>query len=270
MNTINMVPEFTGDSPVEGTEEAVQPAQPTEEPVVKEKETPAETPAEEVKTPEQKPVEPVPNEPVPSGDISNLENQVQGLQNERIKLIKEVQGLRGHKRELKQGDLVQTKPESPVIEGDTPKGVHPDDARVINQLLSSKGFVTQEQSKKMLYESIKQDEVSKFIEKFPEYKPTNDPNDINWNALQGELDLYRLPSDARAIGDLLVKAHNTITKVTDDGNLEVKKQQLKTAGVGASGVQESSSRKTFDPEKRIMLKRGGWSDEEIDKMESRL
>ena len=266
-NVLNMVPEFTEDDSqpvshsVKGTEETVQPVKATDEkPVaVEEKETPPEPPAE------KQPVDSELNKPGLSVDVSNLENQLRGLQEERVKLIKEVQELRGQKREIKREELIQIEKKVDEL-----KDIHPDDVALIDKVLRQKGYMTQEEVKRMHYESVKQDQLNEFLAKYPEYKPENDPNDLNWTTLQRELGFYRLPDDPKRIGEVLERAHQGIKRVAGDRTLEVKKQQVKTAGVGAGGTQRSSSRKTFDPEKRFMLQRGGFSDEDIARMESRL
>ena len=258
MSKLDLVPEFTEDSPVSGME-TVQPVKAVdEEPTaVEEKVTPPEPPTEE------KPADSEINKPELSVDTSGLKNQLQGLQEERVKLIKEVQELRGQKREIKREELIK-------VEVDELKDVHPDDVALIDKVLRQKGYLTKEESQKMFYENVKQDGLKEFLEKFPEYKPENDPHDVNWNTLQRELGFYRMPDDPHRVGEVLLRAHQGIQKTPSDRTLEVKKQQVKTAGVGAGGVQKSSSRKTFDVEKRIMLDQGGFSSEDIARMESRL
>lgn len=261
MAILNMVPEFIDDdSVVKGTEETVQPVNPiTDEVTEKEKETPAEPPAVET------PASSEPNKSEQSVDTSDLTNQIQGLQEERVKLLREIQSLRGQKRELKKEELFKIDQKVDEL-----KDVHPDDVALIDKVLRQKGYITRDEASKMAYESVKNEELNKFLEKYPEYKTDNDPNDLNWNTLQRELGLYRMPDDPKRIGEILERAHKGIVNVSSDRTLEIKKQQLKTAGVGSQGVQKSSSRKTFDPEKRVMLRHGGFTDEDIARMESRL
>ena len=259
MTTMNMVPEFSND----GTEEVKQAVDTTVE-----TETPAELPADEGESLEQ-PAEPVipgiPGTPVIRDDSSDLTKQIQGLQDERVKLLKEIQDLRGQRRELKRDELSRVEERI-----DDLQDVSPEDVKVIDKVIRSKGYLTREESQKMFYESVKQEEVDKFLEKFPEYKPENDPNDINWNALQREFSIFRAPDNPRLIGDRLERAHKSVARVTPDRNVEAKRQQIRTASVGSGGVQRSSSHKSLDPDKRAMLDRGGWSQEEIKRIEERL
>ena len=257
-----MVPEFTTDETVAGAEEVKEaPVQETEA----EKETPSDLPAEsETVVSDEKPAEPARAEV--RDDSKGLEVQVRGLQDERVKLLKEIQDLRGQRREIKREEL--TKVDQKI---DDLKDVNPEDISLIDKVLRSKGYLTKEESQKMFYESVKQEELNKFLDKYPEYKPENDPHDVNWNTLQRELGFYRLPDDPKRIGEVLLRAHRGIAKVPTDRTVEVRKQQVKTASVGSGGsAQRSSSQKTLDPEKRHMLLRGGWSEEEIKKIETRL
>ena len=83
---------------------------------------------------------------------------------------------------------------------------------------------------------------------------------------------YRTPGNPRDIGRLLEKAHKTVGKIAADPNVSAKKRQVEIASVGSSGgnVQRSSSRKALDPHKRSVLEQGGWSEEEIKRIELNL
>ncbi len=251
--TMNMVPEFTDDGTVEEVKET-----PVEQ-TVEETETPPDLPPEqETVVPEEKPAQ-------QRDDSGELAKQVNGLQEERVKLLKEIQELRGQRRDIKKEELIKVDQKL-----DDLKDVNPQDVDLIDKVLRSKGYLTKEESQKMFYESVKQEELAKFLDQYPEYKPENDPHDVNWNTLQRELAFYRMPDDPKKIREVLNRAHGAIAKVTPDRTLEVKKQQIKTAGVGSGGVQRSSSKKTLDPDKLAMLRQGGWSDEDIAKIESKL
>lgn len=242
-----MVPEFTEDAGVVG--EVKQTTEP-QEPVVEEKETPAELPAEETQV-EQKPND-------------EIAKQLEGLKEERTKLLQEIQALRGQRREIKREELTNVDKQIDEL-----KDVNPDDVKTIDKILRAKGYLTKEESQRMYFESVKNEKVNEFLEKYPEYKPENDPNDLNWNALQREFSIYATPSDPKLIFDRLERAHRSIAKPVDHA-VEVKKQQLKTAGVGSGGTQRAPSRKSLDPDKRSALERGGWTEEEIRSIESKL
>ena len=84
-NKIGQIPEFTADESVETGKEEVKET-PAEEAAVEEKETPTEPPAED------KPAEETPKEEIPvetsDDDTKELQQQVQGLEGEKEKLLK--------------------------------------------------------------------------------------------------------------------------------------------------------------------------------------
>ena len=261
---INMVPEFTSDEPqaveerVEETlgKEATEESAPS---VEEEKETPSEPPAEE-KPDEETLVE--------DTRTAELERSHQRLSEERVKLLREVAELRGQKREIKQEQLDKV---SQAI--DDLKDVHPEDVKVIEKVIRSKGYIRSDEAKQMWYDSVKNEELNKFLEKYPEYKPENDKNDLNWSSFQKELGFYRMPEDPHAVGQILDRAHKAIStgRVSSERGIVQRQRQIQNAGVGKGGTQRSSpSITTLDPEKRFMLKQGGWSEEEISKMEQKL
>lgn len=258
MSDINMVPEFTES---EGIQEVKQVPKETLE---QETETPTELPAETIdEIVEEKPAEPV--QAVLRDDTNSLEKQLLGLQEEKTKLLKEIQHLRGDRRELKKDELIRVDNKIDELQD-----VNPQDVQLIDKVLRSKGYLTKAESEKMFYDSVKQEKLNSFLEKYPEYKPENDPNDLNWSALTREVSIYAQPSDPKRWETILEKAHKDLAKPVSDQHVEIKRQQLKTAGVGSSGVQRSSSQKTLNPEQRSMYERGGWSEEEIKQIENRL
>ena len=254
-NVIGKIPDFNTDdtaSPAqEGTEEVKE--TPGEEPEEPEKEIPSKLPVEE--------------KPAPSGsDNTEVFKQVQGLQAEKEKLLGEIKELRGSRREIKQEEIKQVQKQM-----DDLKDLNPGDVEIIDRILNSRGVVSSEKANEMFYNYVVEEEKNKFLEKFPEYKPENDPNDINWNALQRELGLYRKPTDPHLIATLLQRAHQAIQKVPSDQGIAQKKRQAEVAGVGGGGAQRSSSKRyTLDPQKRQALENGGWSEEEIKKIEQNL
>lgn len=263
-NKIGKIPEFTTDEDVENSDiEEVKEAEEEEiSSSEKEKETPSELPAEE--KPAQKEKEILGEDAYEKQ--SELEKALQSLQREKEKLLKEIVELRGKRREIKEMQL--KKVESDIDELDD---INPDDVKLVDRILRAKGFITREEASKMFYESVKQEQLNKFLEKYPEYKPENDPHDINWNALQKELSYYRMPEDPHLIYNILEKAHRSIQQSSSSiKDLNEKKHKTAVAGVGSRGVQKLSSYKKLDPFKRIMLEQGGWTKEEIDKIESQL
>lgn len=265
-NVIGKIPDFTEDEtivknpPVVTGEEVKEAAD--EELVEEEKETPTEPPAEE------KPAE---GDEIPEEvDTSELLKQVQGLSQEREKLLREIQALRGTRRELAEAQL--QKVESKL---DDLKDLHPEDVSVVERILRSKGYITKGEAEKMYYEDVKNLELTKFLEKYPEYKPENDPNDINWNSLQRELGLYKLPANPHQIGELLERAHRAVSKLPGGRAEPAARERIKIASMGAGGSQRPSSLRTpseiapLVEGNKEMLRRGGWSEEEIEQMKQR-
>jgi len=261
-NKIGTIPEFTNEN---GTGEEVKEGT-TEEVVQEEKDTPTALPtdtkpAEEKETSEETTEEEIQTQ---GDDTGALLKQVQGLQSEREKLLKEIQDLRGTRREIKQEQVQKVDQKIDEL-----KDLHPDDINIIEKVLRAKGYVTKEEASKMNYEMVKQEELNKFLEKYPEYKPENDKNDINWNALQRELGYYRLPTNPHDIKQVLERAHRIIQKPSDRGVIE-KQRRVETAQTGAGGTQRSSSGKSFTAFQKEEYRRGGWSEEEIQEMEKKL
>lgn len=257
-NTIEGVPEFTQ---VEGTEQVVEPTQAVVE----------ETPEPETETPAEPAAAETPSEPAQAEVTADTgtkteaelryERQIQGLLNE-------IKTLRGKNRQLtpqEQQALITTQQKVDELQD-----VNPDDVKVIDKILRAKGYLTKDEAAQMTYKAIEQDEVNKFLEKYPEYKPENDPHDLNWSALQRELTLYARPNDARKWSEILDRAHKVIVKPSSDRGIPEKKQQLKTASIGSGGTQRSSSHKSLDPSRRSRLEQGGWSEEEIQRIEKNL
>ena len=257
-NVVGNIPEFTPEETLGKEIEEVKEA-PTEEVVAEEKETPTEPPAE------KEPAEPEKVSEDIGDEKTALEIANQGLQEERVKLLKEIQELRGQRREFKREELIKVEQKLDEL-----KDLNPEDVSTIDRVLRAKGYITGEESRKMFYEAVKQEELGKFLEKYPEYKPENDSNDLNWNALQRELGFYRMPDNPHLIGEVLLRAHHGIAKAPSDRGVETRKQQAKIAGIGSGGVQRSSSIKSLDSEQREAYRRGGWSEGEIREIEKNL
>ncbi len=162
-NTIGTIPEFTSD------ETHVSELIPEE---VKPEETPEET--ETPALPAEKPDETVVEEsPAPSQD--EIDRAEQGLQHELVRLRKDIAELRGQKREIKQEQINTVQAQIDEL-----KDMHPDDVATIDRVLRAKGYMTKPEADKMFYEAVKGEELNKFLERYPEYKPENDPDDANW------------------------------------------------------------------------------------------
>ena len=263
---LNMVPEFTQD-----TLPAIQvPSQEVDNGSTQADDSQPETSEEEKETPSVPPTEekPAGEQPVQDIRVEQLETSVQALQEERAKLLRDLADLRGQRRELKQEQVNKIDQQLEDL-----KDVNPEDIQVIEKVIRSKGYVPKEEINKMFYESVKNEELAKFLVKYPEYKPENDSKDINWSALQKELGYYRMPENPHLVGEVLERAHRGISglRISSDRDIAIKKQQLELAGKGGGGIQRSSSGgKTLTPQQRRVYEDGGWSEEEIKAIEVRL
>lgn len=255
-----MIPEFTSDVPPEGgVQEPVQSGEPVvETPVVLEKETPV--------APTEKPPETVGVDTAAPASSVQESPELVGLRNQKVELLKEISELRGQKREIAKEVLVKVEEQIDEL-----KDVNPNDVQLIDRVLRSKGYVTKEEQSKMFYEAVKTEELNKFLEAYPEYKPENDPNDLNWNSLQREIGYYRMPTDPHKLREVLDRAHRAIApRVPSDSSLPQRQRQIQVASTGGGGTQQSSQRKSLDPAKRSALLQGGWSEKDIEEIEANL
>jgi hypothetical protein len=260
-NVVGELPQFTADDSA-GTEKVKEVKEtseitPNEEVITEEvKETPAELPAD------TKPAEGETQEP--KGDDVEVK-QVQGLLSEREKLLKEIRELRGQRREIRKEETQEVITQV----ADKLDDLNDVDVTNIERVLKAKGYVTKEENQKLHYESVKNDKLNEFLSKYPEYKPENDPNDINWNAFQRELTFYKMPQDPKLITEVLERAHRNIAAPTVPATRAVE-QRIATARKGGGGSQRTSSGKSLPPNLRRAYEDGGWSEEEIKELEAKL
>ena len=251
VQVVGKIPEFTEDAPVSNEE-----GQPVE---AEEKETPS--------TPEEKPVS---NDEGSGEDEGNEKAKaIEKLQRERSELIKEIKELRGSKRELKQEQLKETNQHIDEL-----KDLHPDDIGTIERVLRSKGYMTKDEAGKMFYEAVKNEELEKFLNKYPEYKPDNDPDNIRWGAFERQIEKekelgYSLPKNPHNLLVFLERVHQALTPKSTTGQAAAERR-IQIAGVGSRGGQQSSSPKRLDSDKRQILVRGGWTEEDIQNIEAKL
>ncbi len=260
MPNLNLNPEFTPSGEEVKQEEGKLPEEqlpPQEEPAV---ETEPAGEQEAVK---------------PEGETSSqdtgeeVQKQVLGLEQEKQKLLEEITSLRGERRELKQvqidkvdSQLIQTKDEYADL--------YPEDVKTFERLARSRGLVSKEEVKKMVYDTVKQQVLDDFLTKYPEFKPENDPNDKNWNRLQQELAFYKMPDNPKLVATLLEKARKQVVPTQGEPNTLEAQRRIKTASMGQGGVQRSSSKSTLAPEQKESYRRGGWTEEEIKDIENNL
>lgn len=261
-NKISAIPEFT-------PEETSQPApqvitgqeevkEAVEAPTVEEKETPVEPPATREPASE------------PSGDTgAELQREVaratEGLRNEIVDLRRRLAAATGHERTVIKQDIALAQQQMDEL-----KDVHPEDVALIERVLRSRGYVPKAEIDKTLYKNVQDEELNKFLDRYPEYKPENDPDNINWERLQKELGFYRMPDDPHLVGSVLERAHRASAGTSSDRTIPIKQHQAQVASVGSGGVQRSSSRKNLDPRLKIMMEDGGFTADDIRRAEERL
>lgn len=255
---VGKIPEFTSEEaqPERVLEEVVQPTEEvTEEVAPTEKETPI--------PPIEKPTE---QEIVGVASESQGNTEIVALQTERVKLLKEITELRGQRREIKQEQIAKVEQQI-----DDLKEVNPDDVNLIDRVLRAKGYVNKAEASQMFYEAVKQEELNKFLEKYPEYKPENDREDINWSSLQKEIGYYKMPTDPHQIRDVLERAHRSTPKIPST-NIAPQRRQVQIASVGGGGAQRSAPSKALNPHLASLAESHlqGFTDEEMKTIKNKL
>lgn len=273
---VGNIPEFTADEGGEGDQEVKETS--TEEVVEEKEKTPTESSTDNKSAEETSEKEEVGEDTTDSsgekeeekkGSISpqtkeELINDIIGLTNTKQKLLDDIVGLRGNRRELKQKEI--NKVENQIE--DELKDISQQDKEIIEKIARSRGFVSKDEVKVMLYKDIEERQLQDFLNKYPEFKPENDPNDKNWKMLQEELGFYKKPSNPYNTMSVLEKARKSIQKIGSERDTKPVEHRLKTASKGSGGsIQRSSSSTPISSEYREELRRGGWSEEEINEME---
>lgn len=269
-NTIGQIPEFTTDDSVEmGTEEVKDTI--GEEPV-EETETPTELPADSEQSDEQPADENIGEDTEqPEVDPIVLQKAIErattGLRNEIVDLRTKLATATGNDRKIAQEQLVTAQDKL-----DDLADVNPADVDLVEKVLKAKGYVSKDELAQVTYQQVQDQSLKSFLDKYPEYKPENDPDNVNWKALTGEYGLYAQPKDPAKIAELLERSHKAISQtVVSDRTLPAKKRAMQVASAGAGGTQRSSSGgKTLTPEQVRVYQDGGWSDEEIKQIEKNL
>lgn len=255
-NVIGSIPEFSeGSLSNQGQEEVKQAA--ADEVVEQATDTPTELPAD------TEPALDTQSEDTGEEEVVTLLKAKAGLEAERTKLLKQISELKGQRRDIKQEQLLTVQDKL-----DDLKDVNPSDVELIEKVLKNKGYVKKDDVLQLTYEEVKNQELKQFLDKYPEYKPENDPNDLKWSTLQREFGEFARPSDPHRIGYLLEKAHRANLPASERDLTTVKKQQVKTASVGSGGVQRSSPNKVPDSRlaKLMETHMTGFSEEEKRKM----
>ena len=229
-----------------------------------EKETPSETSTEE------KPVEELPQKPEKvEEEVPDDTKAIAGIVSEKQKLLDEVIELRKARRELKSEpkDVVVQQPEPEVDLSD----VDPETKEMVEKVIKAGGYVKKSDVEKLTYSNVKQDALDAFLEKHPDLKVENDPNDLNWTRFDSTLKLFKQPvANQKSFNQVLESAYKlafpTNSKSIED--LKSKREVLNTASLGTTKKSSPGTTPSSANDIRLaeMYRRGGFSDEDTQEM----
>ncbi len=207
-----------------------------------------------------------------------LITQNEGLKEEKEKLMQQIKLLRSTKRDIKGEELEPiSKEEVGEVQkevADDLKGIHPDDVATIEKVVRARGYIKKDELPNQDAKILQDLAVNQFLDKHPEYKPENDPDNIRWDALKTQLaTFYRMPEDMGMMVSVMEKAHKDISPNSAGGEkTEVKRERLKTAGLGSGSSKapssDHSSGDILTDSQVEELRRGGFTEKEIKKMMS--
>jgi len=160
--------------------------------------------------------------------------------------------------------------QQPIIT-DEEVAIDTDTEKILNQWAKKKGLVPLEEIQRTTYEQEKDSQVKEFIKGFPEYNLENDPNNLRWNQLIGEVNsFYKMPANPKDVKTLLEKVHNSLRAPSELEKAEnktlAKIQKAKTATLGGEGKGSTgtpAAKRQFTTEQIDAYRRGGWSEEDI-------
>lgn len=160
------------------------------------------------------------------------------------------------------------------------------DLKNLHKALSALGYISkddfeQELSKReaiksqSAYEQVKQQQISSFLSKHPEYQTGSPENDLRWGNLLNHInEFYKLPSDPAKLSTLLEKVHSDISgdkPKVDIQNVAKVLAQKKVNDLGKStsrGGGATNSKQVPNSLKSLAKSGGlkGWSQEELDEL----
>lgn len=274
MPKVGKIPEFGENETTPGIEEEKESV--GDESTVPETATPSEPPAEnkpDAEVPETEvPAQPETIAPPASEEIDPREKM--GIESERERLLREVAELRRLRRELRIEQKETPKPQEPLIvnKDDGLSDIDPTSVEIVQKVLQKElqkyGHVTREEMERSRYESVKQEEIEKFLNEFKEYTPENDPKNTNWDILNEHIQrFYKAPDNPRDIGQLLRLAHRNIVRAAPVKQDAAAQHRVAVAGVGSGGTQRAAPRGKFTERQRQIYRDGGWNEQEILEME---
>lgn len=172
---------------------------------------------------------------------SVTKEEIDGLLSEKEKLSAQIVELRKERRGVKQGEQ-----ETPLFvpANEELEGVAPEDISLVEKILKAKGYVRKDEIQANSYKENVDIQTETWLEKHPEYKPENDPEDKKWNSLLSEYNLYKTPSDPKQIQKLLDKAHSSLNPrsvlpTKNPATIAAAKQKLAAKGSGGVGAKTS-------------------------------
>ena len=230
-----------------------------------EKETPSETSTEE------KPVEELTLEPeVVEEKIQDDTKAITGITSEKQKLLDEIIELRRERRELRtpKSEMVVEQPKEPEVDL---SDVDPETKEMVEKVIKAGGYVRKSDVEKLTYSNVKQEALDGFLEKHPDLKVENDPNDLNWTRFNSTLGLFKQPGAThKSFNQVLENAYKlafpTNSKSIED--LKSKREVLNTASLGTTKKSSPGTTPSSANDIRLaeMYRRGGFSDEDTQEM----
>lgn len=210
-------------------------------------------------------------------DVSDLDAEI----DRRRQKISELRGQRRDKKNI----LKTIDDKIPESKDDDLSDIDPDSLQIIERVIKAKGYVSKDELGNITFEQHQKNAEKDFFAAHPEYLPANDADDALYTALTEELALYAKPKDPAQIAVIYSKAHKAVLdrfpdrfKVKPKINIADQKKNLvrnKGAGTGggnSSGGGSSSKDNSSKGDKKLTdkqiasLRRGGWTEEDITRL----
>jgi hypothetical protein len=252
--TIGTIPDFTPSEgePVTPTPPAADqtpPAEPAADEVIEPETTPPAPPAadapgtETIPPADDAPPDEGDGEPGDAGAAPDDPKAVEGLKSEAQLLKDEIVELRRVRRNLRGGGepveppaagSARTQPSEPAVDI---SDVEPEDVDRIERVLKAKGYVKKDQLAGVQAATMQDTEVDAFLERHPELKPENDPDDLRWSAFKRELTLFAQPKDRATFRKVLERAYKGVAPAAAPPTRTPDQQRgaIRRAGAGSGG-----------------------------------
>lgn len=287
MAKIGTIPEFTdGDNT---HEEEVKEEETLEEEQLEGEETPTESSEEKKQT---EVVETITKDKATSESeklsaLEELRKTEEELNKDTSELDMEIEArkeriVEKRKERREKRDLVDKIDISIPSQEDKLEDIDPTTLQILERFTKAKGLVPRAELKKMDYESQHKGAEETFYGNHKEYAPENDKDDFLYKALQRELSLYAKPSNSSLIPKLFEKAHSEVkkqypqffkeTKILEKINANERTRMASMGGGnsgGASRPQAKSKDVTLSALQIQALRQGGWSEDEIEELNSK-